>query len=798
MRFPDSTEMDSLPLRSLILFVFSASAGTVLFEVTFVRLFSALFRYHFAFLSLSTAMMGIALSGAYCQSRRLPKPGLLDCAALFSLAIAVVLPLVVLVAPITFDDWNPLSLGNMIFVFGLLLIPFFFGGLCILLPLQGRPRVAGTIYGASLVGAGVGGGLSPFLLDRFDPVRLGFLVAGVLALAAVVGLFRRTRLRDVLFPGVVALLCISLFQLQHSWKLVRLPVPREYASYRPRLDVWNRVSRLVVYDTGSERGRAWTPKASVDLDFSPEWVGAIDSCAGFPIVAFEGDVKRLDYLRYDISALPFYFAGGGPVAVVGAGGGKDLLTAAAFGSHQVDAIEINRGVYEGVNESIATFSGAPYSRPCCTTWIMDARRFFRVSRQRYALILSSMTDTWAAAMNGGMVLSESYLYTKEAVRDYVSRLADDGILAVLRYSAVPNREMMRLTATAAQVLDDVGVASPSEHVVVVQKEMTRSAGIGLLMLKKEPFSPDDVWRLQTLCCQLGFDLIAAPGLKRDKGIMAVLADRTRKAYVRSLPYDIRPVTDDRPFFFQSVPFGQLFHRSMRGEQSLQLFEAAMLPIFKFGLLAFLLTVGCLVAAVPSGSGSGSIRAALTLLAFALIGLAFMCVELALLQRFILFFSEPVAATAFVLSVLLVSAGLGSLLVDRVSTKRLPASFAFAIAAIVLLVGGSALLGGLVKTVFITSNWRFVLFVLCIAPLGFAMGLPFPVLVKYLGADAGNLLPSAWAVNGMAGVLGAVGGTLLAVFAGFRVVLLTGVGAYVLALACFCAVLRGQRVDTVDC
>ena len=787
-------QTDASP-RLLIPFVFLASLATLVFEVSFVRLFSALCRYHFAFLALSTAMLGTALSGIYCRQRSFPKPTLGACSASFCVVVVGTTLCILRFAPHLFNDWNLLSLGSMVALFGVLLVPFIFGGLCVLIPLQKQKKSTGAIYGASLCGAGLGGGVSPFLLDHFNPVVLIVLVGGLLTALSSVLLWVSGFRSDARMPAVVALAAMLLFGLQLSFQVVQIPRQRDNARYTPVVDDWNRMSRVLIYEKPDNCSDAWSPHASVCLDFLPELVGAIDDCAAFPIVQYKGDIDQLDYLRFDIASLPFHFMQEGPVAIIGAGGGKDILAAMSFGASEVHAIEINRGIYRAVNESVRSFSGAPYSNRRCKTTIIDARRFLRTSTNKYALILSSMTDTWSAALTGGMVLSESYLYTKEAMEEYLSRLADNGILAMLRFTMIPDREILRLVATAAQVLEDAGQSEAGKHIVVVSRKMTKDAGIGLVMVKKTPFSKRDIMRLGTLCDQLGFERVAAPGVPSDPDIAALMTSDTRAEYYRTHLYNIAPVTDDRPFFFQSIPFAKLFNREAGSMGPLHLVEGALLPVFKFGVFALLLAIGMLALGIPSASGAGRVRTVWMLIAFLLIGVAFMCVEVPLVQRYIQFFGDPVAATAFVLSLLLISAGVGSFLIDRIPAKIMPMAFFGAILSIAVMAAGNLLLTDLVKSIAMASRWRFVLLVVSVAPLGVAMGTPFPVLVKHLGDDKTNLLSLAWAVNGTASVVGAVGGTLLAVFSGFRMVMFIAVGTYILALLCFVVAIRRHKAQS---
>jgi len=480
----------------------------------------------------------------------------------------------------------------------------------------------------------------------------------------------------------------------------------------------------------------------------------------------------------------------------------DVLQARYHQARRVDAVELNAQVVDLVREDYANFAGQLYRAPEVHLHIAEARGFVATSPERYNLIQVALLDSFNASAAGVHALNESYLYTVEALQAYLDHLQPGGLLAITRWLKFPPRDSLKLFATAIVALRRSGVAHPERQMVLIRSWQTVT-----LLVKHGELTPEEVTAIQTFCDTRSFDVAYYPGMPSSlanrynaldapeffNGAQALLADH-RRDFMRRYKYYIVPATDDRPYFFHFFKWRILPELlALRGQSGLALLEWGYLILIVALLQAAMASVVLIVLPLrmrqrPTASPWHRGRVGCY---FAGLGLAFLFIEIAFMQRFILFLSHPLYAIAVVLCAFLVFAGLGSSYASRV-TARLEATthphtgqaIALAIAGIVsisllyllslgLIFQWGLALPGLVKV---------ALTLVLIAPLAFCMGMPFPLGLAQVAKQAPSLIPWAWGINGCASVLSAILATILAIHFGFTAVVGLALALYGLAAA----------------
>ena len=510
-------------------------------------------------------------------------------------------------------------------------------------------------------------------------------------------------------------------------------------------------------------GSKWEPQPLEQL-----WLEQ-DGSAGTPITKWDGSAA-LPHLMFDVTSVGYQVQRPDRVCIIGAGGGRDVLTAIKAGATHVDAVELNPFTIDAVSNSFGAYSGDPYHRANVRAVASEGRSFLTRSYGNYDVVQISLIDTWAATSAGAYALSENGLYTLEAFRLYLRRLSPTGVLTVSRWAAGARQlEITRLMLLAQAALAAEQIVDPNRHLALL------SAGeVGTLLAFKQPLSGATLTTLDTIANEKGFVRLwpLRPGERVTTLAQAALLGRD--ASMRAAGFDLAPPTDDRPYFFQTInirhmPDAKLLAGASANEQAvLQLRRlvgiVASLTLALF-FLPFLLR-GRLVRAEGFATGTGY---------FAAIGLAFMFVELPLIQRFSPWLGHPSRATTVVLATMLLGAGIGAMLAGRVSHAR---ARLVALALPLLVAALSIILPNLVAgTEALSLPGRVVMAGLTVAPVAVAMGFAFPLGMSAFG-EANRAW--FWAVNGAVSVLASVSSLALSMALGFTRVLWLGAAVYVVA------------------
>ena len=770
------------------------SCTLLMTELALTRIFSVTMYYHFAFLAISIALFGVSASGvfAYAARRRLsayPTASYLAWPSLLY-AVSTVVALFFLVRLRVGLTYSPDNLRLMLTIYALAALPFFTGGLIVTLAISRAAARVHAVYAADLIGAAAGCMMLIPLLNRLGAPGV-VLAAAILAVSAAT-LFARGRDRLLVGSLGAALIAVSLAGQLTGIGGFDVVDTKGHRGDRILFSKWNSFSRVAVYE-----------RAHGDWSLSPVYHGPlpetlfmdIDSAASTPILRLDPSRGAADYLRYELTAFAYRLAPPGFTAlVIGPGGGRDLASALVFGATRVDGIEINPIIADDVMRGrFADFSGALYSDPRIRIVVDDGRSFVRRSQDRYDVIQASLVDTWAATAAGAYTLTENTLYTVEAFQDYLDHLTDRGVLTITRWVF----DGLRLVSLAQAACEARGW-SASDRLAIVRLDQ-----VATFILRKTPFTSDDVRRLREDAARLRFDVLyapssdlASPGIQTallphatdsvggtavaDYARLATAADR--QAFYDGYDRDIRPTTDDRPFFFHTTKlrnqFDVAFGRSMlfgNGLSALMTLLAISLTLVVAFVVGPLLVVDRGVVHGPGWIG--------WLVYFGALGAGFMLIEVSVLQRFVLLLGHPVYSLTVTLCSLLLGTGLGSAWSRRLDDRRLRRSAtvaALVAAAIALLVVAAAPL--IEWAIPLSREWRIAIAVAMLLPVGMALGVPMPTGLRLLVGRSPDLVPWAWGLNGALSVVGATLAIFVAMNWGFRTTLAVAAVSYLVALA----------------
>jgi hypothetical protein len=797
--------------RPPLLAVALLSAAALGCEVLLMRLFSIVQWHHFAYMMISVALLGYGAAGAFVT---LARGALLEryaqvfvaaAAAFGATAVASFL----LAQRAGFDPlellWDPQQPLRLSVVYLLLLVPFFCAATAVCATFARFGTNAPRVYGADILGAGAGSLAVVAALFAVAPMAALRLAGAVgLAAAAVAALHCRLHPR-VLVPALAAGALLLAFAVPPAWTPLRHSEFKALAQaleLRGARTIAERSSPLgvVTIVESPEAPLRHAPGLSLATPVEPPaQLGVfVDGDGPSALTRFAGDRKPLAYLDFLTSAAPYHLLDRPRVLVLGAGAGADVLQALAHDARMVDAVELNPQLVELVERDFAAFSGRPFSAPGVRVHVAEARGFVARHEDRYDLIEVALLDAFGASAAGLYGLAESYLYTVEALETYVERLAPDGMLAITRWVNLPPRDVLKLFATAVDALERRGVGEPGRQLALV-----RSWSTATLLVKNGAFTTDEIGALREFCRARSFDADYFPGIAPadanrynvldasyfHDGAVALLGP-ARARFVARYKFDLTPATDDRPYFFH-------FFRWRTLPELLATKAQGGLPLLEWGYPVLIATLAQAALAslvlillplafalrrqrLPVRPSRGVVA-----LYFGAIGFAFMFVEIAFIQKLTLFLAHPLYAIAVVLCAFLVFASVGSRWSARLAAVgeagNGPRIGAPVVAIALLALACVLLVPSLVRYAMPLADWaRVALTVALIAPLAFAMGMPFPLGLARLAAAAEPLVPWAWGVNACASVVAAILATVLAIHFGFVAVVALAVLLYAAA------------------
>ena len=789
------------------------SSATLLFEITLTRVFSVAQWYHFAFMVVSLALLGFGASGSLLSVfPRLGRRRLEASLALLSIGFsASCLVGYVLVNVIPFDSFRVGLEGRqllyLVAYYVCLAVPFFFTGLALGITLSRMPANAGKVYGFNMIGSGLG-----CLLVLVGPSAFGgggtVVMACLLGLAAafLFGLRFSKALSGVVLASGAGLI-VLLFNLPSGLDIGMSPYKGLsqallQSQARTVWTRWNAFSRVDVIEGSAMHAAPGLSLAYGDA-LPPQVAIAVDGEDLSPISRTR--VQDARFTEYLPTSLAYHLSPGPRALIIEPQGGLDVLTALHHRSTSVVSVVSNPLVVEAVRR-YGQEGSQVVSDARVQVVTEGARSYLRRSEELFDVVQLSLGDSLRVVVAGSYSLSEDYLYTVEAFKEYYRHLAAGGFLSITRWIQVPPSQGIRLVSLAVAALDELGVARPERHVAAIRTLQTIT-----LLVKRSPVTSDDVEVIRRFCEQRQFDAVYFPGIGPDdlnrynmlprevyyEAFDTILSPSERERFLREYPYDVAATSDDRPFFFHSFKWGQV-------PSILDSLGKTWQPFGGFGFLVVVaLLATAIVASVVfillplafgprSRPGGAPRRFRWRVFAyFGALGLGYLFIEIPLMQRFILFVDQPTYSFAIVLFTILVCSGLGSLALDRLRRVLPQAIIVLALLAalypLVLSPFFEAALG-------LALPLRLLVSVGILAPLSFLMGIPFPLGVRIVGETAPDLVPWAWGINGCASVVASVLAMVLALSFGFSWVLVGAGAAYLAGVVAMFAVVWGWRAS----
>jgi spermidine synthase len=792
--------------------VFATAASTLMLEILFTRISSVISWYHLAFFVISLAMLGMTAGAVwvFVRPERFTPERVPSQLARWSLAYAATIPLATVLAlalPLnavrSFMDF----VGLLAFG-GVLAVPFCAGGVVLALALTRSPLPTSSVYGVDLVGAAVGAAAIVPVLSALDAGSAALVSAAVAALAALAfarAAGRRARAATTLALGLLVAAGANrtgdhtLATLRPAWVkgFYELPQSRAWVG-------WNSFSRVSVDATATAPPVQWAQSRKMPpalaAPLRQRWM-LIDGAAGTVMAEDATDLERHQYLDWDVATFAHRLRPNGPAAVIGVGGGRDVIAAARAGHERVVGVELNPLILDLHRDHMADFSRLT-ELPGVELVSDEARSWLTRTDDQYRVITMSLIDTWASTGAGAYSLSENGLYTSEAWHDFAKRLEPNGVFTVSRwYHPKSPGETARMLVLALDVLHAGGAKHPQDHIFVVQNDH-----VATLLISRTPFSEADIDLMQAEATRMAFNMIATPRRAPSNPYLAeVWKPRDRdalRAWADAQDLDLSSPTDDRPFFFNMLrPSAWLerdvdvdaldvwFLGNLRATQTLvyATLVSAVLTLVAIGLPLWWRRRSAGGRDHTPAVARGDIIAAGTY--FALIGLGFMFVEIGLLSRLGVFLGHPTLALVVLLAGIIGFTGLGSFLsalvpVDRGWVARyyplIPTALVLAAAF-----GSSAAVQAFDAS---GTATRVIVGLALVGVPGLGLGLGFPLglrLVAPLGDDPlrPSLGPWLWGINGACGVLASGLALGSSMSWGIAATLGVGAGCYAATLLC---------------
>ncbi len=750
--------------RGFYIGVFLVSGILMALQIVQSRIFSVTTWYHISFLVVSVAMFGLTLGAIKVykgkETDQRAHYGRDMAEACFRFAVGMIVGLVgQLSIPVMSEDLL-LTLVALPIVTAMTLPAYYYAGVVLSLAITRAPFPAARTYGFDLIGAAAGCLFALGLMETVDGPS-GIMVLSLMALGAMTMFDKGERQ----FPQVMAiLLCFGIAlnvagpkPLIGPYWVKKYHFPESELAY----DHWNSISRVIVQAESKQAPPyLWGPSRLLPKSLKTSWYELlIDGDASTPINHWTGDLKALDYLNYDVTTVAYAMPGLKSTAVIGLGGGRDVLSSLHAGAKSVTALDVNN-VQVSLLSKVEPFKSYANigTHPGVRLIHSEARSWFAHNPDKFDLIQMSLVDTWASTGAGAFALTENGLYTVEAWKTFLDHLNPGGALTVSRwYMADAQAEGERLVSLTVGALLDAGIKDPKQHIFIAT-----GYRIVTLVMSRDPFTSAQLDAMEKRVKEMDYGILISPRKSVAGTEFAKILDAKSRGDLENLAkaseYDISPPTDWRPFFFNQVRLGSpaLVWKLMCGGAKSAMTGHAHAIANLYVIMSFSLVMVIFAIVYPLRSElkarNDFIKAGTAW--FILIGLGFMLLEISLMQRMSVYLGHPAYGLAIVLFSLVLATGIGSLLCDRFPLNTTSSRVCWAVATAAAIGTSVFFIDGAMRA--FSDAPLFIRAVLCLcvtAPVGCLMGYGFPTGMEMAKQAHARSTAWFWGINGAAGVMG---------------------------------------------
>ncbi|MDN3669817.1 hypothetical protein QWY93_10825 [Echinicola jeungdonensis] len=761
------------------------SAAIIAFQLVLMQLLSITQWYHFAFMIISVALLGFGAAGtilALFRKKLLQKkekytPILMLLCGLFM----AIVPALSQLSFFRFDSYllfaQQSHFGRLIGTYLLFFFPFLFGALAIGIIFTIEVKHIGKIYFANLLGSGLGGLSVLLLMPYFAPEKIPALIAIFPVIAGFLTVKKQKKWP--LFIGSLSLAGTIIFffypptlhlsEYKSLQKTLSLPETKvEETKYSPQGLVQVVSSPALRFGPGLSLKAPFAPKIGKAIFINGDWYG--------PYVDF-GNEEFASVLQHTTMALPYVMGERKKILILNARTGFQVPQAIQNGASEIHLVEPNHLIIDKLEEQL----------PLATSHIqlknVNARNYITSTNLQYQLIQIPMIGAFGGT-SGLHATQEQFLLTLEGFQEMYEHLSDNGVISISCWLDYPPRNALKSLALISQMLEDNGISKLSSHIAAI-----RSWGTVTFAVTKKPLDQKTIQKIRDFCDQKLFDPLVLPGIREEERtrfnqlqdstilhhVDQLLSDN-KNQLLKDYSFDIKPPTDNSPYFSQFLQWKSLGHLA-------DLFGGRSIPFFEIGFLLVIVTLAqiCILSLLLIILPLFQLKTRKgqrlwSFFYFSGIGLGYMFLEMVLIQRLTLYFGDPIYAASTSISAILIFSGIGSYLAEKWNFSRKILLVSIAIILLLILAYTFWLSQVLLITISLNPALKIIFAAFLIAPLAIFMGFPFPSGLSFLGKTNPSLIPWAWGINSCFSVISTALATLVAIEWGFRwVMLVAGVG-----------------------
>jgi len=814
----DAAARDAGLSRWAVAAVFTLSAAIIALQLALMRCLSVASWHHFSYLVISTALLGFGASGTLLSlfGRRMLKafgPWSWILTLLFATSVtlcfrtAQALPL-----NVRYVLFSRTEAAWMLAYHMLLFVPFLLGATVIGLSLMRLGARVHLVYGANLLGSGAGAAGIVGFMFLMPPQELMHVVAALAMAAAAFWMLsagagrKKARIarQAALWVGCAVLLVAqgALWPLRLSvdqYKMLSTLRRWQQDSNATHLIVRNGPrARLDVFESPSLHQTLFAGLTATE-EPPPQLMVLADGHPAGTVFRIES-ARQAAILDHTPMSVPYRLLDRPRVLLLGESGGVNVWLALRFGAAHVTVVQRNPQIVELMRGPLAAPSGGILLKPQVSVVRSEPRLFLERTGGRYDIIQLVSAEEMTAGSSGLRSLHEDFLLTREGLALCLEHLSERGLLSVTRGTQAPPRDAIKLFASLAESLESLGIEKPGDHLVLFRNYLAAT-----ILASHSPLQKPVCRQLERICRRMMLDLEWCPyETERDSeqfnkvpgppgqphsyfrhAAQKILSPQ-REAFYREWFYNIRPASDDAPYFYN-------FFRWRSLPRFLELYGAHWLRRLELGYAVLVLALGEVVVVgglmillpllwLKKAFRRPTVARRLPIAAyFACLGLAFMTVEMVCILEFNWFLGDPIYSVAVIVAAFLVFSGFGSAMSGRVHLSPGRAIALAGLALAVLLTFYSlGLRGVLARFVHLGTPARLCLSIALVAPAAFLMGWPFPTGLTMVRASAPAFVPWAWGVNGFASVAASPMAVLLAISFGYTRVLFLAAALYLTA------------------